>query len=330
MSDIILFGAGTIGRLVARQLVEKGQKPKCFADNDRAKWGTEVEGIVVQGPDTSLAMFPNAEWVSTVLRTPFRGEILEQLGKMGVKHISLYEFIPARFDLPPYYAFKTISGLFADQETKDEFLDQLAFRRAPSTHVQRPPRDIRNVYFEDFFTRLDDEVFIDCGGADGDTIKDFQSKWNNYSSIQSFEPDPENYRKLAVNVLDDPRVHAFQAAVSDFTGSMSFSATGDQTAHLGDGDELVSVYRLDQVLTEATFIKMDIEGAELEALWGARDIIRKHSPVLAICAYHTGDHLWQIPLLIHAIQPNYRLYFRRYLEATWELVYYAVPPDRVK
>ena len=75
---------------------------------------------------------------------------------------------------------------------------------------------------------------------------------------------------------------------------------------------------------------MDIEGAELEALWGARKLLKQHSPVLAICAYHTSDHLWQIPLLIHAINPTYKLFFRRYAEGAFELVWYAVPPERVK
>ena len=77
-------------------------------------------------------------------------------------------------------------------------------------------------------------------------------------------------------------------------------------------------------------VKMDIEGSELEALWGARRILKEHSPVLAVCAYHTSDHLWQIPLLIHAIQPDYRLFLRRYAEGAFELVWYAVPPERVK
>jgi hypothetical protein len=51
--------------------------------------------------------------------------------------------------------------------------------------------------------------------------------------------------------------------------------------------------------------------------------------VLAICAYHASDHLWQIPLLIHALNPSYKIFLRRYAEGAWELVYYAVPPDRV-
>ena len=105
---------------------------------------------------------------------------------------------------------------------------------------------------------------------------------------------------------------------------------GDQTSHLGSSGEIdVQLVKLDDVIDESpTFIKMDIEGSELEGLWGAREIIRKHSPVLAICAYHTDDHIWQIPLLIHALNPRYKLYLRRYLEQPWEMVWYAVPLER--
>jgi hypothetical protein len=76
-------------------------------------------------------------------------------------------------------------------------------------------------------------------------------------------------------------------------------------------------------------MKFDIEGAEIEALRGARKILTADSPVLAVCAYHKSEHLYEIPLLIHAIQPDYRLFLRRYAEGAFELVWYAVPPNRL-
>jgi hypothetical protein len=124
--------------------------------------------------------------------------------------------------------------------------------------------------------------------------------------------------------------------VSDYNGSTRFIVTGDYSAHLsydssGVGS-MIAVEKLDDLRLNPppTFIKMDIEGSELEALWGARRILKEDKPVLAICAYHTADHLWQIPLLIHAIQPEYKLFLRRYRPGTWELVWYAVPPERIR
>jgi hypothetical protein len=73
---------------------------------------------------------------------------------------------------------------------------------------------------------------------------------------------------------------------------------------------------------------MDIEGAELQALRGAARLIRDHQPVLAVCAYHYNEHLWQLPMLMQELWPGYRIVLRRYAEQCWETVYYAVPPER--
>ena len=60
-----------------------------------------------------------------------------------------------------------------------------------------------------------------------------------------------------------------------------------------------------------TYIKMDIEGSEPLALAGGAQLLKSEKPVLAICLYHRTEHLWQIPNLIHSIEPEYALYLRR-------------------
>jgi hypothetical protein len=88
---------------------------------------------------------------------------------------------------------------------------------------------------------------------------------------------------------------------------------------------------LDEVLegVDVTFLKMDIEGAEPDALAGAAKLIARCRPVLAICVYHRQDHLWTIPLWIKRLVPEYRLYLRPHHEECWDLVCYAVPPERM-
>jgi hypothetical protein len=77
-----------------------------------------------------------------------------------------------------------------------------------------------------------------------------------------------------------------------------------------------------------TFIKMDIEGAEPDALEGARHTFEMHHPAAAICVYHASEHLWRVPLLLQAMCPDSKIYLRRYAEECWELVVYAVPLGR--
>jgi hypothetical protein len=77
-----------------------------------------------------------------------------------------------------------------------------------------------------------------------------------------------------------------------------------------------------------SYLKFDIEGAEPEALEGARRIIAGNGPVIAVCVYHAQDHLWRLPLAIQALQPDYRFFLKPYKQV-WELVCYAVPAERL-
>jgi len=88
---------------------------------------------------------------------------------------------------------------------------------------------------------------------------------------------------------------------------------------------------LDELFADAypTYIKMDIEGAEMDALTGASRIIRDSSPVLAICVYHRIDHLWKLPLLLRSLSDKYTFFLRPHADACWDLVCYAVPLERL-
>ena len=75
-------------------------------------------------------------------------------------------------------------------------------------------------------------------------------------------------------------------------------------------------------------IKMDIEGAEYDALLGARKVIERDKPILAICVYHTQNDIWRIPLLIREMLPEHKLYLRAYEGDGFQTVAFAVPPHR--
>jgi hypothetical protein len=87
---------------------------------------------------------------------------------------------------------------------------------------------------------------------------------------------------------------------------------------------------IDHVLagSKPTFIKMDIEGAEPDALLGARKLIQQCRPILAISAYHLQEHLWEIPLLVAKMVPDYNFHLRPHDLEGWDLVCYAIPAER--
>jgi len=89
----------------------------------------------------------------------------------------------------------------------------------------------------------------------------------------------------------------------------------------------VGTIALDEFINdEVSFIKMDIEGAEIKALTGARKLIKKYKPKLAISAYHLPLDIIQIPLIIHDMAPEYKLYLRHHSLVHYETVLYAVCP----
>ncbi|ADY54931.1 methyltransferase FkbM family [Syntrophobotulus glycolicus DSM 8271] len=170
--------------------------------------------------------------------------------------------------------------------------------------------------------------FVDCGAFTGDTFQDIK-KHHNMDSYIGFEPSGEIYKRLldtVKNEAGDTVAFLYPCAVGDKTFYTSFDAELNARSSLSeDGKQTVLVVKLDELLINVnpTMIKMDIEGAEIDALKGCKDIIKNSKPDLAICVYHRLTDLWRIPLMIHEIVPEYKLYMRCHYIATIQTVLYA-------
>ncbi|MBU1109294.1 MAG: FkbM family methyltransferase [Candidatus Riflebacteria bacterium] len=191
----------------------------------------------------------------------------------------------------------------------------------------------------DAFKGIDNLKFVDCGAFTGDTI---QSLFNNFSRkiewIISMEPDPNNLEKLIKQNLvrrpehENTNIFIYPIGAFNKETLCSFQLNGSSSSisdSSSDTQLLVPVARIDTLLahTAPNFIKMDVEGAELEALDGAKEIIKKHRPNLAISAYHKAEHLWEVPRFIDSLCPDYE--FRLRLHGNWghELTLYCCMPE---
>lgn len=225
--------------------------------------------------------------------------------------------------------------LLADDASRREYLPQMRFR----LHMEfedLPPPVKHTIYFpKDVCSLLPDEVFIDCGAFDGDTIRLFLNKADGkFQKIVAFEPDPEKFNQLQQSITQYPQavqnaITVYPTATGADKGVVRFSVQANGASFVGAGDVEVKVVTLDDVLQEASYIKMDIEGAELDTIHGARKLISEQNPMLAVSVYHLQNHIWKIPLAIHAINPNYKFFVRPHLREVWDLVCYAVPSHRM-
>jgi FkbM family methyltransferase len=175
--------------------------------------------------------------------------------------------------------------------------------------------------------------FVDCGAYDGDTLAAVEALGLRVEYAFAFEPDMANFARLSDRASQFARatgagVALWPCSVADRTGTRRFRAGEGEAARMSaDGGDVVTAVALDDVLPAvvATDLKMDIEGAELEALRGAEGLIRRSQPRLAICVYHRPDHLWEIPLFVRDLELPYEYFLRSHGHCGFDLVMYAVP-----
>lgn len=172
------------------------------------------------------------------------------------------------------------------------------------------------------------EVFVDGGSLDGSDSFNF-IEWckGAYKAIYAFEPDGESLRKLYELAEKNKHMQVFEEGLWSEEAALSFSSgKAENCAVSADGDSVIRVTSIDKKLEgkKISFIKMDIEGSEMEALLGAADTIRKQRPKLAICVYHKPEDIIEIPEKILEMNPAYKLYLRHYSYVDTETVLYAV------
>ena len=223
-----------------------------------------------------------------------------------------------------------VANLLADSESKKTFLAVVNFR-CTGNKKNVPNHGEQNQYFvNDFFEYGKDEVLIDCGAFTGDTIESFLVLPNmEYKKIIAFEPDLANYKILSEKFGNHSKIEILNAGAFESDGKISFSETGDSTSNIQEnGSSSIDTRSIDSVCSKLedkiTFIKMDIEGAELPALKGAKETILRHKPKLAICIYHSDQDMLSIAEYIHSIVPEYKLYVRQHhKDCFMETVLYA-------
>jgi FkbM family methyltransferase len=357
-NSLVLFGAGGLGRKTLKGLRLHGIEPLALTDNNPKLHGKQIDGLAVLAPAQAAHEYGrSALFLITIYTDSAPGgiePIIQKLNEMGCERVlsfySLYWKYAAQF--LPHYAYdlphKVIESssqilaafdLFYDPTSREEYFAQINWRLDPM-YAQVPPQATHEIYFPpELITLNENEVFIDCGAYDGDTVQSFLKQTRNrFSRLLAFEPDPMNYQKLTelINSLPSAistRLRTSNRAIGREPKLLHFNAQGVASSSFNDeGEIIVQSEPLDSLIRgeTPTFIKMDIEGAELDALCGAEEQIRKHLPILAISAYHSQDHVWRLPLLIETFSENYRFFLRRYTQRFLDdLVLYAIPSHRM-
>ena len=224
-----------------------------------------------------------------------------------------------------------VINFLSDEKSKNIFFNVLVRLSVPyQFHFYYEKEDFPQYFCNDFEYR-DNELFLDAGVYNGVNIFEFCNKVNwKYSKIIALEADTNNYIISKENLESVNSIFLIKKALYNYDGIIKFLSTNKSSkksnSRVGeDGDIEVNCIKGDSLEEPFSFIKMDIEGSEKEALDGLNKTIKKYSPKLAICIYHFQSDFWEVPLKIKEIDPTYNLKIRNHkkLNNLTETVVYA-------
>ena len=287
--SVVMFGVGGWLNIMKSFFDYVGLTANLYCDNDPTKIGTVYCGKPIISVDTLCEKYPDA--IIIITTNEHEREILSQLLKLNFKRQQIVTINNEN----QYLLY--FDGDIVDVTQKDR-----------------------------------DNIFVDGGCYNGETSLEFiRLSKGSVKKIYAFEPDNINFvacKKCFKKNLTIP-YHLENAGLYSKNDVLSFSGWHGEGARLvTDGSNQAQVVALDDVVDpndDITFIKLDVEGAELAALKGMEQTISRCRPTLAVCLYHRPSDIWDIPLYIYEKFPFYRLYIRHYAPSILDTILYACP-----
>lgn len=324
--NLILYGAGKVGFITLIWLRMEDIQVDFIVDKDENKKGKNLLGI----PIIDLHQFEKKLECGrkyTLFSTILDNHTKKYLYNMGVEEIiDVYypEFHSNPSDISElyiynsYYEFLEIFNLLKDYQSKEILCESLRCRLYDDVYrlFSEPSRE--KYFGKGIFKPDEEEVLLCLGGYNGDTLFYFLDKYTNFEKVILFEPETMGELDNNLNILPQEikkKIELVDYYAADFSGGKNIKI-----------DDWVGENKV-------SLITMDIEGMEIKALEGARNVIINQKPVLALSAYHKWNDLIVFTQWITSISNDYHFYLRKYGALLSmnrnEIVLYAVPSDRM-
>lgn len=338
-----IYGAGQDARGFIERCHQLGVDVLGVFDDDPQKQGKEFVGYLVRPTEGMRDPGASSPLIITTHRVVLAAKKLCDLGVTSyVPGWVLQILQPDLF--PPHMYYKNwaedlvvnkekyiaLWDLFADDKSRKVYQAIIHFRLYFNPLVLLDNIDTVGEYFpEGVISLSENEIFVDGGAWTGDTIRAFKGRVrDNYTRIYAFEPSPPTFLKLSENFSDDPRVVPINKGLHSESTVIRFDDFGSTASRISEAGAIeVPVTTIDEAVgcDSVSFIKMNIEGAEVAALRGAENTIRKHKPKMALCVYHNPRDLWEIPEIVKSIADGYDFFLRHHDGGIIQLVVYTVP-----
>ena len=350
--NIIIYGNGIYGKFLFDALEKIGYKKNIkYILNDYALAQETYNGISVvkysdiiidDNKDIIIIGIQNADKLleklkidghSYIIADPSQSFYQDNLMGLVYKCINMSVITDVFARIRYYYENMLdkedyIISLYKEDLSKQIIKNRLDFyKTGDCKYIDATPISADEYFNQEYYNIADNEVYVDCGAYDGDSIIGFINYVNGkYDKIIGFEPDSISFEKLKTNVSDYSNIILFPYASGKENGEVRFESTGTLGSSVSDlkGD-IVEVKKLDDLLGEEriTLIKIDVEGAELDTLKGLAGIINSQKPKMAVCIYHLMDDIIDIPEYLSSLVPDYSFIVRQHVGSILDTVLYA-------
>lgn len=337
---VVLYGMGNGAEKILAQCREHGIPVRDIFASDEYVRGHEFAGFRVKKYAEICEQYPDC--VILLAFAAFQPELLEKIYTIAERYEVLAPDVPlfgegiftAESVAEHGEKLTELYEILADERSRQVLEGLIAYKISGKISYLKEIETPREEIFENIFTFSAEETFVDLGAYNGDTVEEFlQETDGKFRRILAVEPDVKNFKKLQEKVAGWGKsgIELYPCGAWQEDGELQFSGGGGRNSCLTEGNDRksyrVPVRSVDSLLdgAEATYVKMDVEGAEREALFGCRRTIRAFAPKLAVSAYHRTNDFFTLALLIHHLNPEYRIFLRHhpYIPA-WETNLYAV------
>ena len=347
-NHVIIFGAGDSGSWVFLLLKNNNIKVDVFCDNYKAKQGTIKHGLPVLSFLDAIAKYPDSAicigsvWFEEIynqiiyydsgLKDNIFSVLTTMVWETGNKS---FESREENYIHDHLLDLEKIQQIFSDDFSKITFEGVLNYRLTRNLKYLKKIKSSEKIYLDkDIINQklIKKDVIVDGGAFDGDTIQYFINELGtNKLCIHAYEADLRNCIALEKNIANNYVLNLIihNTALWDTDGEiLKFSGNGlsgsVNSTVFSNEVKTETIDSLMGIVDKVGYIKLDIEGAEKNALLGASQIIQRDKPILAICSYHLQDDLIELPKLVLNICPEYKLYLRHYRLSSSDTILYAI------
>ena len=340
---IIMYGMGDGAEKILAVMENFGIEPADFMASDDFVRGHSFKGHRVKKLSEIEKLYK--DFIVVVCFGTQLPEVMEHIEEISRKYETVAPDVPVVGDglfdgdyiSDHEFEIMSLKSILADDESRKCLDLIMKYRISGSIDVLRSCETPKEAMF-DILNIGTNETYVDLGAYSGDTVEEFlRITGKQFNKIYALEPDRRNFSRLRRRLyyISGGLLEARNEAAWSSDTTIYFYNKAGRSSSLTDNISEQTKGRcvetparsVDSILDgkPATLIKYDVEGSEREALLGTAQTIQTFRPRLIVSLYHRVEDLIELPLLIHDIRPDYRLYLRHhpYIPA-WDTNLYCI------